>query len=109
MSTLRLKRGTTAEHSTFTGMEGELTYDTDQKRPRIHDGSTPGGTLIASGGDVPPDVVTGEGVTKIVVLWQTQYDAIVNPDPMTLYVITDPRVVMQSGMIQLTGSTVVVP
>jgi len=40
---LQLRRGTTAEHSTFTGLEGELTYDTSAKNPVIHDGVKAGG------------------------------------------------------------------
>jgi major tropism determinant Mtd-like protein len=40
---VRLRRGTTAQHSAFTGAEGELTYDTDKKTVVIHDGVTQGG------------------------------------------------------------------
>jgi len=40
---LQLRRGTTAQHSAFTGLEGELTYDTTLKHPVIHDGVTVGG------------------------------------------------------------------
>lgn len=44
MSTaLKLRRGTTAQHSTFTGLEGELTVDTTKDTAIIHDGSTAGG------------------------------------------------------------------
>lgn len=49
MSTqLQLRRGTTAQHNTFTGAVGEVTYDTDLKAIRVHDGSTAGGTLVAT-------------------------------------------------------------
>ena len=37
------RRGTTTEHSTFTGAPGELTVDTTKKTVVVHDGSTPGG------------------------------------------------------------------
>lgn len=40
---VRLRRGTTTQHSAFTGAEGELTYDTDKKTIVIHDGATQGG------------------------------------------------------------------
>jgi len=44
MSTaLKLRRGTTAQHSTFTGLEGELTVDTTKDTAVVHDGSTAGG------------------------------------------------------------------
>jgi len=40
---VRLRRGTTAEHSTFTGAEGEITIDTDKDTIIVHDGATAGG------------------------------------------------------------------
>ena len=40
---VRFRRGTTAQTSTFTGVEGELTIDTDKKTAVVHDGSTAGG------------------------------------------------------------------
>lgn len=43
---VQLRRGTTAQHATFTGAVGEVTYDTDLKTLRLHDGVTAGGTLI---------------------------------------------------------------
>lgn len=44
---LRHRRGTTAQHSTFTGALAEVTVDTDKKTVVVHDGSTPGGTPLA--------------------------------------------------------------
>jgi hypothetical protein len=40
---VRLRRGTTVQHSTFTGAQGEVTFDTDKKCLVIHDGVTPAG------------------------------------------------------------------
>jgi hypothetical protein len=40
---VRLRRGTTAEHASFTGVVGELTVDTDRNTVKLHDGSTAGG------------------------------------------------------------------
>jgi hypothetical protein len=40
---VRLRRGTTAQHATFTGAEGEVTFDTSKKVLVIHDGVTAGG------------------------------------------------------------------
>jgi hypothetical protein len=40
---VQVRRGTTAEHSSFTGAVGELTVDTDKDVVVIHDGSTAGG------------------------------------------------------------------
>jgi len=42
-TTVKLRRGTTAQHSTFTGAEGEVTVNTDKDSLVVHDGSTPGG------------------------------------------------------------------
>ena len=40
---LQLRRGTTAQHSTFTGAAGEVTIDTDKDVVVVHDGATVGG------------------------------------------------------------------
>lgn len=44
---LQRRRGTTAEHANFTGLEGEFTYDTTEKRIVAHDGTTAGGIPMA--------------------------------------------------------------
>lgn len=41
------RRGTTSQHSTFTGLVGELTVDTDKDTVVVHDGSTAGGFPLA--------------------------------------------------------------
>lgn len=40
---VQIRRGTTAQHTVFTGAIGEITYDTDKKTLLTHDGSTVGG------------------------------------------------------------------
>ena len=40
---LKLRRGTTSQHSSFTGAEGEVTVNTDNDSLVVHDGSTAGG------------------------------------------------------------------
>jgi hypothetical protein len=40
---VQLRRGTATENNSFTGAQGELTFDTTNKRVRIHDGATAGG------------------------------------------------------------------
>src|SRR5437870_5580891 len=40
---VQLRRGTTAQHATFTGAQGELTFDTDKNVVVAHDGATAGG------------------------------------------------------------------
>ncbi|MGV8954787.1 MAG: hypothetical protein ACOH2M_27060 [Cypionkella sp.] len=50
MSTeIRWRRGTAAQHATFTGAVGEITVVTDDYSLRIHDGITAGGHPIAGG------------------------------------------------------------
>ena len=49
---LQLRRGTTSQHSSFTGAVGEVTVDTDKKVVVVHDGSTAGGVPLAKGTDV---------------------------------------------------------
>ena len=61
---IQLRQGTTTEHNTFTGAVGEVTVDTTNKTLRVHDGSTVGGTRLATltGGLIPaaqlPDATT---------------------------------------------------
>lgn len=43
---VQFRRGTTTQNNAFTGAVGELTYDTEIKTLRIHDGSTPGGGTV---------------------------------------------------------------
>ena len=49
---LQLRRGTTSQHSSFTGAVGEVTVDTDKDSLVVHDGSTQGGFPIAKSADV---------------------------------------------------------
>tara|TARA_R100001369_G_scaffold2419_1_gene8025 strand:- start:115 stop:2262 length:2148 start_codon:yes stop_codon:yes gene_type:complete len=48
MSTqIKMRRGTTSQHSSFTGAEGEVTIDTDKEVAVVHNGSTAGGFPLA--------------------------------------------------------------
>lgn len=51
---LKIRRGTTAQHSTFTGALGEVTMDTDKKTLVAHDGTTAGGTPLAKESSTVP-------------------------------------------------------
>ena len=44
---LKLRRGTSIQHGSFTGAEGEVTIDTDKDTAVVHDGSTAGGKPLA--------------------------------------------------------------
>ncbi len=58
---LKLRRGTTAQHASFTGAEGEVTIDTTKDTAVIHDGSTAGGTPLAKQNmsNVPAGTIVG--------------------------------------------------
>ncbi len=59
---LKLRRGTTTQHGSFTGAEGEVTIDTDKESLVVHNGSTAGGFPIAraDGTGVTNFTITGE-------------------------------------------------
>ena len=41
------RRGTTTEHTTFTGLEGEISVNTTKETLVVHDGATAGGFELA--------------------------------------------------------------
>lgn len=53
---LQIRRGSSVQHDKFTGMNGEITFDTDAKTIRVHDGQTVGGFALAR-----KDEITGSG------------------------------------------------
>ena len=67
---IQWRRGTTSQHSSFTGLVGEITVDTDLNTVIVHDGSTAGGHRIAkysevtaaASGDIS-SVIAGSGLT----------------------------------------------
>ncbi len=67
------RRGTTAQHSTFTGALAELTVDTDKDTVVVHDGSTAGGFPLARENlsNVPSGSVTAAMLANAVVNGQT--------------------------------------
>lgn len=44
---VQFRRGTTEQHSTFIGAEGEITVNTDKNTAVVHDGAQPGGYELA--------------------------------------------------------------
>lgn len=47
---VKLRRGTAAQHASFTGVAGEVTVDTTNSILRVHDGVTAGGKPTAGAG-----------------------------------------------------------
>ena len=80
---IQWRRGTTSQHSSFTGLAGEITVDTDLNTVIVHDGSTAGGHRIAkysevtsaAAGDIS-SVVAGNGLSG----GATTGDATINLD-----------------------------
>lgn len=71
-TTLQLRRGTQAENSTFIGANGEVVVDTTRKTLVVHDGSTAGGSALAtlaspafSGTPTAPTASPGDNTTKL--------------------------------------------
>ena len=60
---IQIRRGTAAEHESFTGAIGEITMDTTNKTLRVHDGTTAGGTILAKQSEIP-DLSNADYVTE---------------------------------------------
>ena len=45
---VQFRRGTTTQNNAFTGAIGEITYDSEAKTLRLHDGSTAGGGSVVA-------------------------------------------------------------
>ena len=60
---VQFRRGTTSEHSSFTGAVAEVTVDTTLDTLRVHDGSTAGGFRIAKFSEVGVKVVGDDSST----------------------------------------------
>lgn len=77
------RRGTTSQHSSFTGLNAELTVDTDKKTVVVHDGSTAGGTPLAKERN-PLNAQTGTTYT----LAATDKDAVVTASNASAITVT---------------------
>jgi len=63
---IKFRRGTSTEHNSFTGANGEITVDTTIKTLRVHDGVTAGGIRLAKFSDLS-DAANLEYVTTNIV------------------------------------------
>ena len=59
------RRGTTAEHSAFTGAEGEITVNTTLDTLVVHDGSTPGGHPLGKADGSNLDLTNQIGIVQL--------------------------------------------
>ena len=61
---LKLRGGTTAQHSTFVGASKEVTVDTDKNTLVVHDGSTPGGFPVTTNLGITNGTTAGPVITS---------------------------------------------
>lgn len=100
------RRGTTAQHASFTGLLGELTVDTDKEVVVVHDGSTAGGYPLAK--ERPFfNAQTGTSYTLVAadggkVVTANNAGAITVTVPPAVYVAGDIITVVQTGAGQVT-------
>lgn len=64
---VKLRRGTSTDHASFTGAVGEVTIDTTIKTLKVHDGVTVGGIRIAKYSDISVQSANLEAVSTNVV------------------------------------------
>ena len=115
---IQRRRGTTTQHSSFTGLAGEITVDTTLDTLIVHDGSTAGGIRLAkysevvsaAEGDIS-SVVAGAGLTGGSTSGAATINAIggtgitVNADDITI----DSTVTTLTGTQTLTNKTLTTP
>ncbi len=79
---IQIRRGSAAEHSTFTGAIGEITMDTTNKTLRVHDGETAGGTPLARADELTDleSSITQNVMKKILPDWSAVVDQNINTD-----------------------------
>jgi len=75
----QLRRGTAAQNNSFTGAVGELSYDTENKSVRVHDGSTAGGIEVITEAHTGGATITTGDNTAQLTLISTDADAAVGP------------------------------
>jgi len=90
------RRGTTGDHTTFTGYDGETTVDTTKDTVVVHDGSLAGGYPLAREDLSNVNLVNLIGVTELKLTDGTANQAI----------ITDGAGTISFGTIDIAGSTI---
>jgi len=88
------RRGTTAEHATFTGYDGETTVDTSKDTVVVHDGTAAGGFPLAR--EDMSNVINQVGVTQLKLT-----DGLVGQA-----IVTDGSGTISFGTIDIAGATV---
>ena len=100
------RRGTTSQHSAFTGLLAELTVDTDKDVVVVHDGSTAGGFPLSKQRNVV-NAQTGTTYTLVLadadnVVTANNAGAITLTIPPSVFTAGDRITVIQKGAGQVT-------
>ena len=66
---IQIRRGTVAQHETFTGAVGELTFDGETLR--VHDGATPGGIILARADEITPSTPIPDNADYVIETWRS--------------------------------------
>ena len=120
---LKPRRGTTAQHSAFIGVDGEVTLDTTKKALVIHDGVTAGGLPIPTFDDIASPIsesvfvnVPADYATLQAALNFAQANLYINPNTIVVisvsssFTVTQQPVIndgdMRNVIIQSAGGTV---
>lgn len=95
---VQLRRGTSTECDAFTGVVGEAFYDTTNKRLRISDGSTPGGTALAKTSELP-----GSNPQFTTIELGNASDTTISRSAAGVVTVEDQQLIKQNGGQNLTG------
>ncbi len=100
------RRGTTAQHASFTGLLAEVTVDTDKKVAVVHDGSTAGGFPLSKQRNTV-NAQTGTTYTLVLadadnVVTASNASAITLTVPPSVFSAGDRITVIQKGAGQVT-------
>ena len=108
---LKLRRGTTSQHSSFTGAEGEVTVDTDKETLVVHNGSSAAGFPLAreSALTSKADLASPDFTTDITLKAQApvkfeddsggEYVGLKAPTGVTSYTVTLPATAPSNGQV----------
>ena len=108
---LKLRRGTTSQHSSFTGAEGEVTVDTDKETLVVHNGSSAAGFPLARESAITSkaDLASPDFTTDITLKAQApvkfeddsggEYVGLKAPTGVTSYTVTLPATAPSNGQV----------
>ena len=98
---LKLRRGTTSQHSSFTGAEGEVTIDTTKDTAVIHDGSQAGGRplLREDMSNLPAGTIDNADISNSAAIAGTK----ISPDFGSQNIVTTGDATITGGDLTLSG------